>query len=97
VALREIDATCCEMKRMFVYEQFHGRGIGRALATEIVAQARKLGYQRMLLDTSIRQDEAAGLYASLGFGVVAPYYELPQALQDWLIFMELQLDVAKSA
>ncbi len=96
VALRKVDATCCEMKRMFVYEKFHGQGIGRALAIEIVTQARKLGYQRMVLDTSIRQDEAAGLYASLGFGVIAPYYELPQAMQDWLIFMELKLEAAKS-
>lgn len=97
VALREIDATCCEMKRMFVYERFHGQGIGRALGTEIVAQASSLGYKRMLLDTSIRQNEAAELYASLGFKVVAPYYELPQAMQDWLIFMELRLEEAKPA
>jgi GNAT superfamily N-acetyltransferase len=97
VALRGIDATCCEMKRMFVYERFHRQGIGRALATEIISHARKLGYQRMLLDTSIRQEEAAGLYASLGFEVIAPYYELPQAMQDWLIFMELELEKAKPA
>jgi len=95
VALREINITCCEMKRMFVYERFHGQGVGRALAVEIIAQARNLGYQRMLLDTSIRQAEAAGLYTSLGFGVTAPYYDLPKAMRDWLIFMELRLEDAK--
>ena len=95
VALRGIDATSCEMKRMFVYERFHGQGIGRALATEIVSQARNLGYQRILLDTSVRQNEAARLYASLGFKVIAPYHKLPQAMQDWLIFMELKLEDAK--
>ncbi len=50
VALREVDKTSCEMKRMFVYEQFHGRGVGRALAEMLVAEARGLGYKRMLLD-----------------------------------------------
>jgi GNAT superfamily N-acetyltransferase len=95
VALREVNVTSCEMKRMFVYERFHGQGVGRALAMEIIAQARSLGYQRMLLDTSIRQAEAQGLYTSLGFGVIAPYYELPKAMRDWLIFMELRLEDAK--
>src|SRR5258705_4442330 len=28
VALKEIDIQTCEMKRMFVYTQFHGKGIG---------------------------------------------------------------------
>ena len=28
VALREIDARACEMKRLFVYPHLHGKGIG---------------------------------------------------------------------
>jgi putative acetyltransferase len=96
VALREVDAASCEMKRMFVYEQFHGQGVGRALATAIIEQARSLGYRKMLLDTSIRQDEAQRLYAKLGFKVVQPYYELPKDMKDWLVFMELKLQRAAS-
>lgn len=91
VALREIDGTSCEMKRMFVYENFHGRGVGHALGAAIIAQARSLGYQRMLLDTSIRQNEAMKLYASLGFQVVEPYYALPEDIRNWLVFMALEL------
>jgi ribosomal protein S18 acetylase RimI-like enzyme len=91
VALREIDDTACEMKRMFVYTQFHGKGVGLALAREVVAQARALGYQRMRLDTSVRQDQAIGLYKRLGFKMIAPYYEVPAAMRDWLVFMELAL------
>jgi len=94
VALREVDATACEMKRMFVHERFHGQGVGRALATTIIGQARALGYQRMLLDTSIRQDEAKGLYASLGFRVIAPHHELTEEMRNWLVFMELRLPAA---
>jgi ribosomal protein S18 acetylase RimI-like enzyme len=44
-----------------------------------------------VLDTSIRQSEAQGLYRRLGFRTVPPYYELPQELRDWLVFMELKL------
>jgi GNAT superfamily N-acetyltransferase len=91
VALREIDGAACEMKRMFVYPQLHGKGIGRALAEEIIDQARDLGYTCMRLDTSIRQNEAQTLYQRLGFQVIQPYYELPEELRNWLVFMELKL------
>lgn len=91
VALRAVDAISCEMKRMFVYEQFHGRGVGHALASAIIDQARSLGYRRMLLDTGVHQNEAKRLYSKLGFKVVQPYYELPEDMRSWLIFMELNL------
>jgi putative acetyltransferase len=91
VALRPIAAQTCEMKRMFVYPQFQGRGVGRALGDAVVADARTIGYRSMLLDTSFRQVEAQKLYASLGFERIEPYYEMPDALRDWLVFMRLTL------
>jgi len=76
---------------MFVYPEYHGQGVGRALAEAIIREARDIGYQRMLLDTSIRQAEAQTLYRRLGFRDVAPYYEPPDTLRNWLVFMELPL------
>ena len=90
-ALHEIDAKACEMKRMFVYPQFQGQGVGRALAEALIKEARTIGYAAILLDTSFRQDEAQGLYQSLGFKKIEPYYELPKELQNWLVFMKLKL------
>ena len=92
VALRQVDAVSCEMKRMFVYERCHGQGVGHALASAIIAQARRLGYRRMLLDTSIRQDEAMRLYGNLGFHGIEPYYDVPEDLRNWLVFMQLDLN-----
>ena len=91
VALREIDSASCEMKRMFVYPQFHGKGVGYALAEKVIKEAQALGYHLMRLDTSIRQNEARALYQRLGFKVIEPYYELPDDLRSWLVFMELVL------
>lgn len=91
VALRGIDEARCEMKRMFVYPERQGHGVGRALAEAVIRDARALGYRRMLLDTSIRQAEAQALYRRLGFRPIAPYYDLPEPLRNWLVFMELPL------
>jgi GNAT superfamily N-acetyltransferase len=93
VALREIDDTSCEMKRMFVYPGHQGHGVGRALAGAVIRDARTIGYRRMLLDTSIRQAEALALYRRLGFRDIAPYYDVPEALRNWLVFLELPLQV----
>jgi GNAT superfamily N-acetyltransferase len=91
VALKKIDDHSCEMKRMFVYPEFHGKGIGYALAKAIIDEAKKIGYLYMKLDTSIRQIEAQKLYQGFGFKNIEVYYELPDKQKNWLVFMELRL------
>ena len=91
VALHDLGAGACEMKRMFVYTKFHGKGIGRALVEAVITGAKNIGYTKMQLDTGAKQFEAQGLYHSIGFQDIPAYYELPDDVRDWLIFMELKL------
>ena len=91
VALRELRNGACEMKRMFVAPEFHGRGVGQALARAVIERAKDLGYSKMMLDTGPAQREAQGLYRKIGFKDVEPYYDLSPQLRDWLVFMELDL------
>jgi GNAT superfamily N-acetyltransferase len=91
VALRRVDRQACEMKRMFLYPQYLGKGVGRRLAEAIIRDARSAGYTIMRLDTSWRQQEAQALYSKLGFQRIDPYYDCPPALRDWLVFFELTL------
>lgn len=91
VALRSLGEGSSEMKRMFVYPEFRGRGVGKALAVRLLDEARSAGYRTMRLDTGVRQLEAIALYERLGFTRIAPYYELPAELADWLVFMERSL------
>ena len=91
VALRKIDASTCEMKRLYVHPQFHGRGIGRALASTLIEQSRLLGYSSMRLDTGFRQTAAIGLYRRLGFQEIDPYHDVPEEMRAGMVFMELRL------
>lgn len=87
-ALRKFDDHACEMKRLYVREKFRGRGLGRQAAELIVAEARKIGYERMMLDTLHTMTEAITLYESLGFKNVPEYRNNPIA---GAVFMEMKL------
>lgn len=91
VALKRLGDDSCEMKRMFVAPMARGSGVGRALADDVFIRARGAGYRQMFLDTSIRQAEAITLYRSLGFEEVPAYYDVPDALRDWLVFFRIDL------
>ena len=77
VALRPVDAASCEMKRLYVRPATQGRGLGRALVDRLLAEARALGYARVVLDTLPQMATAQRLYEKLGFRDIEPYRPNP--------------------
>ena len=75
VALRPMaDAGCCEMKRLYVAPAARGLGLGRALLDAILAEAVRLGYREIRLDTLPTMVEAIAMYRRHGFTPIAAYY-----------------------
>jgi ribosomal protein S18 acetylase RimI-like enzyme len=77
VALRRCDAESGEMKRLYVQERYRGSGLGRRLAAEVIEEARKKKYARVVLDTLPKLAPAIALYRDLGFLEIGPYLESP--------------------
>jgi ribosomal protein S18 acetylase RimI-like enzyme len=89
IALRKLEDGVCEMKRLFVKDEFRGQRIGIALIERLIAEAQKIGYEKMRLDTfPPKMGKAVSLYESYGFREIPPYYHNPYG--DTL-FMELDL------
>ncbi len=83
--LTDVDyANSCEMKRLYVRPAFRRFGLGRLLAQALFDEARSVGYSTMLLDTLDDMGAARGLYASLGFEEIPPYYYSPIAGSHYL-------------
>ncbi|MGD2110833.1 MAG: GNAT family N-acetyltransferase [Phycisphaerae bacterium] len=88
VALRAIDESACEMKRLYIRPACRGLGVGRALAAALIDEARKIGYDVMRLDTVPAMTAAIALYESLGFQDIQAYRYNPL---KGARFMELSL------
>jgi carbonic anhydrase len=72
-------AKTCEMKRLFVYEKFRGRGIGKRLVSENIRLAREFGFEMMVLDSLEYMREAIKLYKEFGFIEIDAYYFNPNS------------------
>lgn len=65
--LRALDETYGEIKRMYVAPGHRGQGVSTAILTRLEAEARALGWDRLVLETGEGQPDAMRFYEREGY------------------------------
>jgi GNAT superfamily N-acetyltransferase len=68
-----------EIKHLWIQPRMQGRGLGRALLTELEQRARGFGATEVVLDTNASLTTAGSMYRSGGYEDIPPYNENPNA------------------
>jgi putative acetyltransferase len=68
--LFRLNSMEAEVRKMYLLPSARGRGLGRLLLDQLIAEARRLGCRRVVLETASVLSEAIGLYRSAGFSPV---------------------------
>ena len=75
VALKKIDNIRCELKALYLLENFQGTGLGRMLLETSINEAKEQGYCELFLDTLSTSKKAIRLYKKAGFIMTERYNE----------------------
>ncbi|HEY6630024.1 MAG TPA: helix-turn-helix domain-containing GNAT family N-acetyltransferase [Rhizobiaceae bacterium] len=78
-ALKPLDASTAEIKRMWVAPEARGLGVARRLLDALEDQARQAGMRRILLDTNRSLAEAQAMYRKAGYRERGRYNDNPYA------------------
>lgn len=57
----------CELRKMYLHKSFRGKELGKLLLEDALRKARRLGFERVTLETAAVLVEAISLYKSYGF------------------------------
>lgn len=79
----DIDNATEQLKRVFVRDEFQGKGIGTKLVLELIEWAKELGYRKMILETGELLQESCYVYRKVGFNKMdnyGPYVSMPESL-----------------
>jgi len=73
-AIRQLEDDICELKRLWLLSQYHGKGLGYRMLQELFSFAREKGYKRIWLQTdAVQQSRALEFYRRLGFHEIPRY------------------------
>lgn len=67
VALKKMNKEQCELKSLYLLEQYHKKGLGYQLLKTAILKAQEDGYKQMYLDTLSSSKKAIRLYEKMGF------------------------------
>ena len=75
-AIRKFNKETCELKRLWLLDEYHGQGLGYRMLQELLLIAKKMGYKRIWLETDpVAQSQAVDFYKQAGFHQIPGYSE----------------------
>lgn len=69
-AYKEFEPKVAEIKRMYTVPEYRGKGIAKAILTELELWAKEENYTSSILETGYLQKDAIGLYQKLGYEII---------------------------
>lgn len=67
IGIKKIDDKTCEIVRVYVRDEYRGKGYSKLLFNQIEELSRKLGYKRAEMVTWAASTAALSLYKKLGY------------------------------
>ena len=83
--LYPIDEKTCELRKMYLHKAYRGKGLGKFLLEDALSKARRLGFERMILETASVLKEAIYLYKSYGFVQYNPEHMSSRCDQAYML------------
>lgn len=72
-AIKPFEASAMEVKRMYCNPDVRSNGIATRILNELEKWAIELGYNRCVLETGKRQQDAVALYSKNGYNIIPNY------------------------
>jgi GNAT superfamily N-acetyltransferase len=82
--IKRLSSSRYEIKHLWIQPRMQGRGLGRALLTELEHRARAFGAAEVVLDTNASLTAAGGMYRTGGYQEIGPYNDNPNAT-NWFL------------
>lgn len=82
--VKPFEKGICELKRLYCRPAGRGLQAGRLLTTSAITHARRLGYEKMYLDTDRGLTHANAVYEALGFVDIERYYDNPMGCSRYM-------------
>ena len=72
-AIKPLETDIAELKRLWLLEEYHGRGLGYQVVMQLCEFARQQGYKKIRLQTDSLQQRAVAFYRRIGFVEIPAY------------------------
>ena len=72
-SFKRYDEEIAEVKRVFVKEEYRGRGISKNIMKLLEQYAKNKGFLYLILESGVKLEKAHGLYKLMGYKIIPNY------------------------